>query len=209
MTTAFRIGVVGAVAALALALVPGFASSSKADDSKGRRVFDDKECSRCHVPGGRSSGPPLEELRRPQGEWELTGRLWNHVPGMFTALSASSVPWPRFTPDEVADLMTYLTASPDADAKPNPARGRTLLVQKSCLKCHALHGEGGRIAPDFAGLTAAFASPTVWAARVWAHTPTMALEATKRGIPYPRFGDREMVHLIAYLKSVGAKPGAR
>jgi hypothetical protein len=37
----------------------------------------------------------------------------------------------------------------------------------------------------------------------------MALEAMKRGIPLPRFSDREMVHLIAYLKSVRAPAGAR
>ena len=199
------------ISVVALALFPTLAAGAEADGlAKGRRVFESKQCVHCHVPGGRSgSGPPLEELRRPQGAWELAGRLWNHVPAMFTALSASGVPWPQFTADEVADLMTYLDATPNADQKPNPARGHTLLVQKGCLKCHALRGEGGRIAPDLAGRTAAFASPAAWAARIWAHTPVMASEAMARGILYPRFNDREMVHLIAYLKSVGTTPGPR
>ena len=208
MTIGLGFGVVGVVA---MTLFPTLASASGTDSqSKGRRVFESKQCIRCHVPGGRSGGgPPLEELRRPQGAWELTGRLWNHVPAMFTALAASDIKWPRFTTEEVTDLMTFLAATTDADQKPDLARGQTLLVQKGCLKCHALRGEGGRIGQDLSERTAAFASPAAWAVRVWAHAPNMATEAKERGIPYPRFSDREMVHLIAYLKSVGVTSESR
>ena len=52
------------------------------------------------------------------------------------------------------------TATADADPKPDLARGQTLLVQKGCLKCHALRGEGGRIGQDLSERTAAFASPS-------------------------------------------------
>ena len=174
------------------------------DEMQGRRVFEAKQCATCHVSGGRSDGvPSLEALRRPQGAWELTGRFWNHVPAMFTALSASDVPWPTFTPDEMQALMTYLAARPEADARPDPARGHTIVVQKGCLKCHALRREGARIAPDLADRTATFASPTTWATRIWSHTPVMASVAMQRGILYPRFGGQEMTHLVEYLKVRG------
>jgi cytochrome c2 len=171
-------------------------------DLEGRRLFESKHCARCHVAGGGPTGAPaLEAVRRPQGAWELTGRLWNHVPAMFTAIRADQVPWPSFTADEMRALMSYLSAEPSADAKPDAGRGLAVLVQKGCLKCHALHGEGARIAPDLADRVDAFTAPAAWAARIWRHTPSMAAIAMGRGIPYPRFADHEMAHLVAYLKN--------
>lgn len=203
-----RSAVIGAAALLLL----GAARDGAADnhESKGRRVFEAKQCVQCHVPGGRSGGgPPLEELRRPQGAWELTGRFWNHVPAMFTALAASGVPWPQLTRDEVTDLMTYLAAAADADPKPEPSRGLSVLVQKGCLKCHALRGEGARVAPDLATPRGAFDSPATWAMRIWSHTPVMASAAMQRGVLYPRFSGHEMAQLVGYLRSVGGAPPAR
>ena len=77
------------------ALLAGAGPAGAAGDPEaGRARFADKACARCHVPSGapRGSGPALESLRRPQGEMELAGRLWNHVPGMFAALAEERVP---------------------------------------------------------------------------------------------------------------------
>lgn len=195
---------------IALAVLTPLVARADGHDSQGRRLFEAKGCVRCHVTGGREGGiPALEELRRPQGEWHLAGRLWNHVPAMFTALASRSVPWPTFTPEEMSLLMVYLGANPSADPAPEPQRGLAALVQKGCLKCHALRGEGGRTAPDFGTRTDAFASPAVWAARIWRHTPTMASAAMAQGLSYPRFTAHEMAQLIAYLKQSGSAPPAR
>jgi cytochrome c2 len=186
---------------IAAVLAAAMAAAAGSHDVEGRRLFESKQCARCHVPGGGSTGaPPLEELRRPQGAWELAGRLWNHVPAMFTVLRAEAVPWPSFTADEMRALMGYLAADPAADAKPDGQRGLAVLVQKGCLKCHALHGEGARVAPDLADRVDAFTAPAAWAARIWRHTPSMAAVAMERGVLYPRFTDHEMAHLVAYLK---------
>jgi cytochrome c len=98
-------------------------------------------------------------------------------------------------------LMGYLAAEPAADPKPDAGRGLAVLVQKGCLKCHALHGEGARAAPELADRAEAFTTPAVWAARIWRHTPAMAAVAMERGVLYPRFTDSEMAHLVAYLKT--------
>ena len=180
----------------------GTLAAAGSHDIEGRRLFEAKQCVRCHVAGGRGSGvPALEALRRPQGAWQLTGRLWNHVPAMFTVLRTEQVPWPSFTAEEMRALMSYLAADPAADATPDVGRGHGVLVQKGCLKCHALHGEGARIAPDLADRVDAFTAPAAWAARIWRHTPSMAAVAMERGVPYPRFTGHEMAHLVAYLKS--------
>lgn len=189
--------------ALAAAIVSATLTSiPAAADEPGRRVFEAKQCVRCHASGHREGGAPaLEELRRRQGAWELAGRLWNHVPAMFTAFGTGGVPWPELTEVETSQLMTYLGATPEADPDPDPGRGLAALVQKGCLKCHTLRREGARIAPDLTDRADALRSPSEWATRIWRHTPRMAGLALERGILYPRFTGPEMAHLVAYLKA--------
>jgi cytochrome c len=65
--------------------VQGAIAKPPADAERGRAVFAAKHCASCHVAGGlQGVGRALERLRRPQGAYELTGRLWNHAPAMFT-----------------------------------------------------------------------------------------------------------------------------
>jgi mono/diheme cytochrome c family protein len=171
--------------------------------TRGRALFTAKECARCHRPRGEAGvGPALDELRRPQGAFVLAGRLWNHAPAMFTALTQEGVKWPEINPEEMVELMAYLEAIPARDPTPDLSRGETMLVRKGCLKCHSLRGEGARIGPDLSGLRSAYESGPGWASRMWKHTPRMAAVALERGILYPRFTDGEMGDLLGYLRSV-------
>ncbi len=187
------------------ALTPA-AGQAPGDSSRGQELFAAKHCARCHLPHGqRGMGPPLDQLRRPQGAYEVAGRLWNHVPAMFTALKQEGIEWPRISAAEMADLMTYLQAAPDRDPPPDMFKGQTLLVTKGCLKCHTLRKVGGRIAPDLVGLRAGFAPAPTWAASMWSHTPRMAALAIKEGLFYPRFAGDEMVNLLGYLRRAGGR----
>ncbi len=195
--------VVIGVASLAVAAVHArTATASEPDAAHGRVVFEMKQCARCHRPSGQESrGPSLETLQRPQGTWELAGRLWNHAPAMFTALSQAEIPWPAITPAEMADLMAYLRSDAARDPAPDPARGEALLVRKGCLKCHSLRREGGRVAPELAQRRPVYDSAAAWASSMWTHTPRMAVIALERGVLYPRFSGDEMGHLVGFLRS--------
>jgi cytochrome c551/c552 len=172
------------------------------DAARGRALFAAKECARCHRPHGEpGAGPALEEVRRPQGGFELAGRLWNHAPAMFRAVRGKGLEWPELSPAEVEDLMAYLQADPARDPRPDLARGEALLVRKGCLKCHRLRGEGGRVGPDLAERRASYDSAAAWAARMWVHTPRMADKARELGVLYPRFADDEMDNLVGFLRS--------
>jgi cytochrome c553 len=165
-------------------------------------VFETKRCGACHVAGRRQDGAPaLEELRRPQGAFELAGRLWNHVPAMFALLASEGLAWPEITLTEMAGLLAYLGGDTRRDPAPEPVKGQVALLRKGCLKCHSLRGEGGRIAPDLAGRRAAYESPAAWAATMWVHTPRMAARAAEVGVLYPRFAGEEMGNLVGFLRS--------
>jgi len=202
----FLLGACAGTAALA-AVAPAGAAG---DPEAGRAIFADKACARCHVPrGSPAAGPALEELRRPQGEMELAGRLWNHVPGMFAALAQEPWRWPRITAGEMADLMAYLQADPARDPAPDLSKGQLVLLRKGCLKCHSLAREGGRVEPDLADGRADYESAAAWAAAMWTHTPAMAAMAARQGVPYPRFAGDDMGNLLGFLKHAATSTPAR
>ena len=191
------------IAALSVLAMIGAASAEPpGDPARGRETFTAKACARCHLPRGQDGvGPVLEQLRRPQGAFELAGRLWNHAPAMFTVLKTADLVWPQISAAEMGDLMAYLEAHPARDPASDPARGQVVLVRKGCLKCHSLRGEGARLAPDLSAQRPAYESGVAWATRMWSHTPAMAAKAIEVGVLYPRFVEDEMLNLVAFLKS--------
>ena len=188
-------------------LASDVAAEASADAERGRAVFTAKHCARCHAPGGRQGvGPALEKLRTPQGAYELTGRLWNHAPAMFTVLKQEGLGWPAFSAAEMADLMAYLQADPKGDPAPDLSKGRMTLISKGCLKCHSFRREGGRLGPDLAERRADYAPASTWAATMWSHTPRMAAAAIQQGVLYPRFTGDEMVNLLGFLRTGAGAP---
>ncbi len=183
------------------------AAQAPGDVERGRAVFEAKRCVRCHVPRGQQAvGPPLEELRRPQGAYELAGRFWNHAPAMFAALRREGVVWPEMSITEMADLMAYLRADPSRDPAPNLSQGQVVLVRKGCLKCHRYRGEGGWVGIELTEYQPGYQSPVAWAAAVWKHAPRMAEEAKSKGVLYPRFSGEEMGNLVGLLRSTAKSP---
>ena len=195
---AVALTVVGVSARLAAVEPPG-------DAARGEQLFASKQCAHCHRAGEpKGVGPLLGDLRRPQGAYELSGRLWNHAPAMFTALQQEGLKWPVIEERDMADLMAYLRVDPGRDPSPQPRRGAMILVNKGCLKCHRFRGEGANVAIDLAERRDDYASPARWAVTVWSHTPRIAQKAIERGIQYPRFTGDEMTHLVGFLKAGGS-----
>ena len=195
---------------LVLAVIGGgraTAAEAPGDATRGQGVFTAKQCVRCHASRGQASaGPVIEELRRPQGAYELAGRFWNHTPAMFTTLRRDGIAWPEINPAEMADLMAYLRADPSRDPAPDPLRGRMLLVGKGCLKCHRYRNEGGKIAQELTEYNPGYQSAVAWASAVWQHAPRMAEEARRMGVLYPRFTGEEMGNLVGLLRSTAKAP---
>ncbi len=172
----------------------------------GRAVFAGKQCILCHLPRNeRGSGPALDDIRRPQGQMELAGRLWNHLPAMFASVRGKGAEWPEISVSEMANLMEYLQANARRDPEPDLAKGRMLLLKKGCLKCHSLRREGGPVKPDLAERRSDYESAAAWATTMWAHTPRMAAMASRQGVPYPRFTGAEMANLVGLLRSAASR----
>lgn len=199
----------GLPATILVALLLGpvtLAAQPVGDAERGREAFTRLSCARCHVARPQKGvSPALDGLRRPQGAYELAGRLWNHVPAMFTALKQQGIEWPPMAAGDMADIMAYLQADPARDAVPDVLKGQLVLVSKGCLKCHAFRREGGRLARDLAERRPEYGSASAWATLMWNHAPGMSATALERGLMYPRFSGAEMQDLLAFLRSGGGQ----
>lgn len=169
----------------------------------GARVAANKGCGQCHaLPGdtssGKKPGPPFVAPASAQPASEVLRRLWNHLPAMWQHFDQRNLSWPEIRLQEMTHLFAFLGMRPGLERAPNLERGRTLLVQKGCLKCHTLAGEGGRLAPDLARFRQ-FGTPAPLATALWSHAPVMLARIGERGIPFPVFQEGEMGDLLAFL----------
>jgi len=168
----------------------------------GERVAVAKGCGTCHaLPGetrGKKPGPVFLSPAPPQAPSEVLRRLWNHIPGMRQHFLARGVVWPEVRVEEMTDLLAFLGMQPGLERAPNPDRGRALVIQKGCLKCHELAGEGARAAPDLTQFRW-FRDPAPLATALWNHAPAMLDRIEQSGIPYPIFREGEMADLLGFL----------
>jgi mono/diheme cytochrome c family protein len=183
--------------------------SRPANAEAGRRVFMAKRCATCHNPNGSrwdGLGPGLQKYRGRSSAIFLAQAMWNHGPEMASVMDAQAVPWPKFAPGEMDDLVAYLQAGGSASDRAeyfqpgSPRRGAELFSSKRCIACHAVRDRGGRGGPDLGlrGHELVASVPTI-AGLMWNHSETMAAEFDKRGIPQITFSGQEMVDVIAYL----------
>ena len=80
----------------------------------------------------------------------------------------------------------------------NPFRGRALLSDKLCSRCHSVWGHGGMIGPDLPAAVAGRRSLDLVGA-FWNHTPRMIEANIGRGYRWPTLDRGEMGDLLSYL----------
>ena len=85
---------------------------------------------------------------------------------------------------------------------PDAERGRTLFVNKGCVVCHAVNGDGGQAGPAFdASEPAGVFDPLEFAARMWRGADAMlALQGAEFGYQIDLSG-RDIADLAAFAES--------
>jgi cytochrome c551/c552 len=203
--TSPRIGAVAGLCLVLTALAAPRAPGAEASPERGQRVAAANGCGACHAlpgePRGKRPAPAFQSPAPPQPASELLRRLWNHIPAMRQHYVSRGLSWPTLSLQEMASLLAFLGMHPGLERAANLDRGRGLLVQKGCLKCHALAGEGGRVAPDLTRFRE-FRNPVPLATALWNKAPVMLERIDASGIPYPVFTEGEMTDLLGFLGAV-------
>lgn len=186
----------------------------------GHRLFTEKRCVVCHQVAGTGGvvGPNLDFLGRYGSPIFVAAAMWNHGPAMAEAMRTRGIRRPSFEGSELLDLIAYLrSASPEPLTSPDEplhvlsgraAEGRRLFVEKRCIQCHGIGGQGGGVGPDLSE-RGVHRSLIEFAAALWNKAPVMTEAMKARDVPIPQLRGEEMADLVAYLYSVRyfAEPG--
>jgi mono/diheme cytochrome c family protein len=181
---------------------------SPGDPARGQLLLVEKGCQRCHSVGGIGGqiGKPLDGYRRYASPVFISTAMWNNGPRMAEAMRRLGVPRPTFQAGDVRDILAYVrsAALPQPDESRvflppgNPLNGSRLFRDKHCTDCHAISGSEWSAGPDL-GRAELRGSLSTIAGFQWNHGPAMWEMMERRGLPVPRFTEREMSDIVTYL----------
>jgi mono/diheme cytochrome c family protein len=76
---------------------------------RGKRVFSEKSCATCHNDPA-SGAPKLAKGKDAYSDITMVASLWSHGPNMLDLMTQKKIAWPRFTAQQMSDLIAYLNA---------------------------------------------------------------------------------------------------
>jgi cytochrome c551/c552 len=181
---------------------------SPGNPQRGKTVFKDKGCQKCHVTKGtvKKVGPRLDELNWDYSVTEIAGLMWNHGSEMGKHMEGKKMKWPNFTGREMADLIAHLYFLRFEGKPGDPKVGLAVFSAKGCSSCHGERGTGGESGPDLSH-SYALSSSIDMAQIMWNHAPVMEERIIEGDVDWPEFSEKEMQDLYAFLRTLGEQVG--
>jgi cytochrome c551/c552 len=129
--------------------------------------------------------------------------MWNHIPKMLGQMRETGRPPVTLSHEEMSNLFALMFFVRQLDEPGNPELGREILRAKGCTECHQTRVTGEGIGPDLTRW-GRYANPIVWAQLMWEHAPVMEETMKRSGIAWPKLEGADLVHIVAYVRSIGA-----
>ena len=76
---------------------------------RGKKVFAEKKCGTCHD-NSSTGAPKLAKGKDVYSDITIVSSLWGHGPQMLELMTQMNLPWPRFTSQQMSDLIAYLNS---------------------------------------------------------------------------------------------------
>ncbi len=172
---------------------------------EGRRIFEKKECVSCHSVFGEGPAGGIDLGRRAEAFYksptQIASDMWNNAPEMLLVrIARSQITMPRFTSNEMADVLAYLYSLHYVGGPGNAEKGEALFSKLRCSQCHRVGGKGGKlIYIDLSKLQNQ--DPSEIVADIWDHSMQMRKLMGIKGIPWPQLKKGDMADLVQYIRN--------
>jgi mono/diheme cytochrome c family protein len=84
-----------------------FSGSGSAE--RGKRIFAEQKCATCHE-SGSGGAPKLAQGKDAYNDITMISALWDHGPRMLELMTQQKLAWPRFTAQQMSDVIAYLNS---------------------------------------------------------------------------------------------------
>lgn len=179
-----------------------------ADSRRGAELLRTQGCSNCHVLDGSGSskaGAP-DLTRRTAREYSAAGmasRMWNHAPGMWTAMIKEEVSLPKITEGDAADLLAFFYAARFFESPGDAGRGKAVFNEKGCAGCHGLTaGAAGSAKP--VSKWESLVDPIQLVQRMWTHSADMRNAVQQKKLKWPTLSGQDLTDLLVYVQNLPA-----
>jgi cytochrome c2 len=175
------------------------------DPREGKRIFDTKGCNNCHLIRGEGKEGGIDLGMRARAFYtSLTGvasRMWNKAPEMILVrIAQTQCGIPKFTSEEMSDLLAYLYFLHYVDEPGNRSKGEKLFSDLSCSRCHIVGEKHGKLA--YINLSKyQSASPTTIVADIWNHNVEMREAMSAQGIKWPQLKKGDLADLLEFIRN--------
>ncbi|MBC7927846.1 MAG: c-type cytochrome [Bryobacteraceae bacterium] len=172
------------------------------DSSRGERLLETQQCTRCHSINGRGGTTAVDLDRRIGRNLTpalLAGTLWNHAPAMWSEMRRQGIESPVMSTQEVADLFAFFYSARYFDRPGDAGRGKEAFSRHRCAECHGL-SESKSNAPAVSAWQS-LGSPVALAEAMWNHAREMRTEYARRGYRWPELSPRDLTDIYVYLRN--------
>lgn len=162
---------------------------------RGEALFGSKGCTQCHAINGKGPrvGPDLGQKLR-GSLTQVAGAMWNHGPTMWSKMAEKGIKQPDLSPEEAADLVSFLYYLQFIDPPGDARRGEQIFKDSKCAGCHETEGKKAPVLDD-----QRFESSLEIVAAMWNHGAQMEKEMAEANVAWPVLKRGEMADLMAYL----------
>jgi mono/diheme cytochrome c family protein len=175
---------------------------------EGKRVFTSKGCIQCHsirgegARGGVDLGKTAETFYT--GLTEIASSMWNKGPTVLVKIAQTQGGIPKFTSQEMADLLAYLYSLHYIDEPGNRTNGKKLFSDIGCSQCHGSDRKSGKLMYIDLSKYETTAEMEI-VASMWNHSKEIQKAVGEQNMPWPRFKEGEMADLLEFIRTPNQK----
>jgi len=172
---------------------------------QGKQVLAQKGCVKCHAirgeggTGGEDLGKRAKTFYR--SLTQIASSMWNKGPTVLAKMAQSQSGIPKFSPKEMADLLTYLYFLHFIDEPGNVANGKKDFQELGCSKCHSADGIRGEFMQIDLSKYQKVANPMDVVAGLWNHSSEIEKAMKEKGIYWPRFKKGQLADLLEFIRN--------
>ncbi len=171
---------------------------------EGKQIFTSKGCLQCHsirgegARGGVDLGETAETFYT--SLTAIASSMWNKGPTVLVKIAQTQCGIPKFTSNEMTDLLAYLYFLHFMDPPGNRTKGEKIFSTIGCSQCHGLDRKSGKLMYIDLSKYEATAEMEI-VAGMWNHGKQIQRAVGEQNMPWPRFEEGEMADLLEFIRT--------